>query len=191
MTQLTLVGLCGSLRAASTNRLLLQEAAHRFGPCTYSELDIRFPLFDADMQADPGIPAEVSQAARAIADADAVIVASPEYNKGISGALKNALDWISRTPGAPWRDKPVALMSAAAGAAGGPRAQAMTRLCLTAFRPLLLPGPEVMVGNTSTKWDAGGRLTDATGIRLLDELMADLRRAAEAHAARPKMDTDT
>lgn len=179
MTTLNLVGLCGSLRAASTNRLLLAEAARRFGAAEYTEIDIRFPLFDQDMQDGPGIPEEVTRAADQIAQADAVIVATPEYNKGISGALKNALDWISRTGGTPWRDKPVALMSAASGAAGGPRSQAMTRLCLTAFRPLLLPGPEVMVGNTSTKWDDEGRLTDPVAIKLLDELMADLRRAAE------------
>lgn len=178
MTDLTLVGLCGSLRAASTNRLLLNDAVRRFGAAQYAEIDIRWPLFDDDIQQGPGIPEPVLTAARQIAEADAVIVAGPEYNKGISGALKNALDWISRTPGTPWRDKPVALVSAASGAAGGPRSQAMTRLCLTAFRPLLLPGPEVMVGNTATKWDAEGRLTDPMAIKLLDELMGDLRRAA-------------
>ena len=123
---------------------------------------------------------EVQQAADRIAAADAVIVASPEYNKGITGVLKNALDWISRTEGNPWRDKPVALVSAAAGMAGGPRSQAQARLCLIPFRPHLLPGPEVMVGQTSTKWDEDGRLKDETGIKLLTELMEDLRRLAEA-----------
>ncbi|MHA6346643.1 NADPH-dependent FMN reductase [Roseivivax sp. CAU 1761] len=178
MSELTLVGLCGSLRRASTNRLLLHEAARRFGPSRFDEAPIALPLFDADLQAE-GIPAAVQDLSDRIAAADAVIVATPEYNKGISGALKNALDWISRTEGNPWRDKPVAILSASAGMAGGPRAQAMLRLCLTPFRPLLLPGPEVLVGQTSKKWDEEGRLADETAIRLLDELMADLRRAAE------------
>ncbi|AUC53724.1 NADPH-dependent FMN reductase [Sagittula sp. P11] len=180
MPDLKLVGLCGALRAASTNRLLLNEAARRFGPAEYTELDLRFPLYDADIENGPGIPEEVQQAADRIAAADAVIVASPEYNKGITGVLKNALDWISRTEGNPWRDKPVALVSAAAGMAGGPRSQAQARLCLIPFRPHLLPGPEVMVGQTSTKWDEDGRLKDETGIKLLTELMEDLRRLAEA-----------
>lgn len=182
MSNLTLVGLCGSLRAASTNRLLLQHAARRFGPVSYTEADIRFPLYDGDLEAE-AIPAKVHQVAEQIAKADAVIVATPEYNKGISGALKNALDWISRVDGAPWKDKPVALMSAAAGAAGGPRAQAMTRLCLTAFRPHLLPGPEVMLGQSSKKWGEDGALTDEFADKLVTELMSDLRTAAERYNA--------
>ncbi|MBS0125895.1 NADPH-dependent FMN reductase [Thetidibacter halocola] len=180
MSDLTLVGLCGALRAASTNRLLLQEAARRFGPARFAELDLRFPLMDEDLQAAEGIPPAVQAAADAIAGADAVLVATPEYNKGISGVLKNALDWISRVEGNPWRDKPVALLSASAGRAGGERAQNMARLCMTPFRPYLLPGPEVLIGATNDQWDPEGRLTNERGIGLLDELMTDLRRAAEA-----------
>lgn len=183
MSTLSLVGLCGSLRAASTNRLLLQEAARRFGEdAVFTEIDIRFPLFDEDVEAR-GIPEAVQLAADLIAGADAVIVASPEYNKGMSGALKNALDWISRVKTTPWRDKPVALVSAASGAAGGPRSQAMARLCLTPFRPRLLPGPEVMLGQTAQHWDDAGRLTNDTAIKLLDELMSDLRRMAETRVS--------
>ncbi|MFW2589045.1 NADPH-dependent FMN reductase [Sagittula sp. SSi028] len=183
MSTLSLVGLCGSLRRASTNRLLMHEAARRFGEdAPFAEVDIRFPLFDEDLEAGQGIPDAVQHAADMIAGADAVIVASPEYNKGITGALKNAFDWLSRTGSNPWRDKPVAIVSAAAGAAGGARSQAMTRLCLTAFRPHLLTGPEVLVGQTAQQWDADGRLTNEFGAKLLSELMADLRRAAEARA---------
>ena len=180
MTKLTLVGLCGSLRAASTNRLLMKEAAHRFGAATYTELDLRFPLYDADLQSAEGVPPVVRAAADAIAAADAVIVATPEYNKGLSGVLKNAFDWISRVEGAPWRDKPVALLSASSGRGGGERAQSMARLCLNPFRPHLLPGPEVLIGATSEQWDENGRLTNDRGIKLLDELMTDLRRVAES-----------
>jgi chromate reductase len=70
-----------------------------------------------------GIPAEVQELADQIAAADAVIIAGPEYNKALSGVLKNALDWVSRTKGNPWRDKPVAIMSATGGRAGGERTQ--------------------------------------------------------------------
>ncbi|KUF10647.1 NADPH-dependent FMN reductase [Pseudoponticoccus marisrubri] len=184
MSDLTLLGICGALRAASTNRLLMMEAVRRFGPADFIDADIRFPLFDQDLEDDPGIPGPVTTLARQIAKADAVVIATPEYNKGIPGVLKNALDWISRTEGNPWRDKPVALVSAAAGRAGGERSQNMARLCLNPFRPRLLPGPEVFIGQTGQQWDADGRLTNERSAKLLDELMGDLRSIAEAARAR-------
>lgn len=175
MSGMKLVGISGSLRQDSTNRLLIREAARRFGEAEFIEGDIRFPLFDEDLQNGDGIPEAVLTLAGQIAAADAVIVSSPEYNKGISGALKNALDWLSRTGSNPWRDKPVALVSAAAGRAGGERSQNMTRLCLTPFRPRLLAGPEVMVAQTGQQWDEDGNLANEFTIKLLDELMAELR----------------
>lgn len=180
MADLKLVGLCGSLRKASTNRLLMLEAARRFGDAEFVEGDLRLPLYDGDLEAASGIPAEVQALADQIAAADAVIVATPEYNKGISGVLKNALDWVSRTKGAPWANKPVALMSAAAGRAGGERTQNMARLCLTPFRPLLITGPEVMVAATAQQWDDQGRLINELNAKALDELMQVLRRHALA-----------
>lgn len=175
----TLAGLCGSLRRASTNRLLMMEAVRRFGPCDFIDCNLRLPLFDADIEDDPGIPTEVQTLADQIASADAVLVVTPEYNKGISGVMKNALDWISRTKGNPWRDKPVALMSAAAGRAGGERSQNMARLCLNPFRPRLLPGPEVFIAQTAQQWDAEGRLTNDRSAKLLDALMTDVRALVE------------
>ena len=180
MAELKLVGLCGSLRKASTNRLLMLEAVRRFGDAEFVEGDLRLPLYDGDLEAESGIPAEVQALADQIAGADAVIVATPEYNKGISGVLKNALDWVSRTKGAPWANKPVALMSAAAGRAGGERTQNMARLCLTPFRPLLITGPEVMVAATAQQWDDQGRLINELNAKALDELMQVLRRHALA-----------
>jgi len=180
MAELKLVGLCGSLRKASTNRLLMLEAVRRFGDAEFVEGDLRLPLYDGDVEAESGIPAEFQALADQIAAADAVIVATPEYNKGISGVLKNALDWVSRTKGAPWANKPVALMSAAAGRAGGERTQNMARLCLTPFRPLLITGPEVMVAATAQQWDDQGRLINELNAKALDELMQLLRRHALA-----------
>ncbi len=182
MSDLTLVGICGALRAASTNRLLMHEAARRFGPADFVVADLDLPLYDGDLEAR-GIPGKVTALADLIARADAVVVATPEYNKGIPGVLKNALDWVSRTEGNPWRDTPVALMSSAAGRAGGERSQNMARLCLNPFRPLLLPGPEVFIGQTSKHWDDDGRLTDETAQKKIDELMGLLREAAEARRA--------
>ncbi|WP_292289051.1 NAD(P)H-dependent oxidoreductase [Marivita sp.] len=183
MATLKLLGLCGSLRSASTNRLLMREAARRFGPSDFVEADLRVPLYDGDLENDSGIPEAVQTLSDQIAEADAVIVATPEYNKGISGVLKNALDWVSRTSGAPWAGKPVALMSATAGRAGGERTQNMARLCLTPFRPHIVPGPEVLVGATFQQWDEDGRLTNEINAKALDELMQILRRTAEANQA--------
>ncbi|SNS40149.1 NADPH-dependent FMN reductase [Antarctobacter heliothermus] len=175
MSDMKLVGLCGSLRAESSNRKLMFEAARLFAPDAFTELDLRFPLFDEDSQNADGIPAAVQQAADQIAGADAVLVVTPEYNKGISGVLKNALDWISRTEGTPWQDKPVALLSAAAGRAGGERAQNMARLCLTPFRPRLVAGPEMMLAQSRSQFGDDGRLIDARGQGLLQSLMEELR----------------
>lgn len=178
MSDLTLVGLCGSLRQASTNRLLMHEAARRFDAAPFVEGDLRLPLYDGDVESGDGIPTAVQTLADQIASADAIIVVTPEYNKGISGVLKNALDWVSRTKGAPWAGKPVAILSAAAGRAGGERAQSMARLCLSPFRPRLLTGPEVMIAQTAQQWDDEGKLTNEISAAALDTLMGALRQEA-------------
>ena len=178
MTDLTLLGLCGSLRAGSTNRKLMHEAARLFGDATFVEGDLRLPLYDGDIESAEGVPAQVQTLADQIKAADAILVVTPEYNKGLSGVMKNALDWVSRTEGTPWAGKPVAVMSAAAGRAGGERAQAMLRWCLNPFRPYVLPGPEVMIAMSSKAFDDAGRLTDDRSIAVLTELVTELRAVA-------------
>lgn len=170
-----LLGLCGALRQGSSNRRLLAEAARLFGPCRYVEADLNLPLYDGDLEQAQGVPAAVRLLADQIAAADAVVIATPEYNKGLSGVLKNALDWVSRTPGAPWADRPVAVMSAAAGRAGGERAQAMLRQCLVPFQPRLLSGPELHLAAGADQFDADGRLTSAQYVDTLTRLMQRLR----------------
>jgi chromate reductase len=177
---LTLLGIPGALRAASTNRLLLAQARHSFGDAHYTEAHLRLPLYDGDLESE-GIPPDVQTLADQIATADAIIIATPEYNKAPPGVLKNALDWVSRTKGAPWAGKPVAIISAAAGRAGGERSQYALRLMLTPFRPRLLPGPEVLIADSANAFDAEGRLEDKRSQKTLTELMALLR----AEATRP------
>ena len=171
---LTLLGLCGSLRAASTNRLLMLEAKRAFGDCTFVDGNLRLPLYDGDLEAN-GLPPDVQTLADQIEAADAVVIATPEYNKNLSGVLKNALDWVSRTKSAPWLDKPVAILSAAAGRAGGERSQFSLRHCLTPFQPRLLPGPEVFIADSGNAFDDQGRLTDPRSHKTLAELMQLLR----------------
>jgi chromate reductase len=178
------LGLCGSLRAASTNRLLLGEARRLLDPAGWDEGDLRLPLYDADLEAAEGIPAAVQRLAGQIRAADAVVIACPEYNKALPGVLKNALDWVSRVKGGVWQDKPVAIVSAAAGRAGGERAQFSLRLCLVPLRAQALTGPEVMIANSGQAFDAQGRLIDPASQTLLATLMAGLRAAAVARAHR-------
>ncbi|MCB6177694.1 NAD(P)H-dependent oxidoreductase [Rhodobacter sp. Har01] len=175
---LTLLGIPGALRAGSTNRLLLAEARQAFGPATQTEANLRLPLYDGDLEAADGIPKAVQTLADQIAAADAVVIACPEYNKAPPGVVKNALDWVSRTKGAPWKDKPVALVSAADGRGGGDRSQFALRLMLTPFHPHLLTGPEVLVADSSNAFDADGRLKDDRYRKALAELMQALRAAA-------------
>ena len=171
----TLLGISGSLRKASTNTLLIQNAAEIFGADTFTLADINLPLYNGDLEAAEGVPASVQKLSDQIASADAVIISTPEYNKAISGSLKNALDWVSRTKGGPWNGKPVAIMSAAAGRAGGERAQFSLRLSMMAFRPDILQGPEVLLANSSNEFDESGKLTGEIYIKMLTELMDALK----------------
>ena len=175
MTSPTILGISGSLRDGATNTKLLREAARLFGDCTYTEADINFPLYNGDEEEASGVPEAVEKAARQIADADAVLISTPEYNKGPSGALKNALDWISRSSVKPWNDKPVAVMSAAAGRAGGERAQMVLRGFLVAFRPRLLQGPEIHLADSGNAFDKNGHLKGEWYIKDLTALMDGLR----------------
>jgi chromate reductase len=178
MTQPVLLGLSGSLRAEATNRKLIREAARLFGPCAFIEANLALPLYDGDQEKADGIPAAVQTLADQIAAADAIVISTPEYNKGISGVLKNALDWVSRTKGSPWRGKPVAVMSAAGGRAGGERGQAMLRQCMVPFQPRILQGPEVHIADSSNEFDPAGHLLSERYGATLTELMARLRAEA-------------
>ena len=161
-TPLRVAGIVGSLRVASYNGWLLRAAAE-LAP---SELSIapfglaEIPLFNQDLEA-LGDPAPVAALRAALRDADAVLIASPEYNYGVPGVLKNAIDWISRPPGqAPFHRKPVAIMGAGPGGSGTMRMQPQLRITLQAIGAYAMPKPEVAVASCRDKFDAEGRLTD-------------------------------
>ncbi|MCF2871778.1 NAD(P)H-dependent oxidoreductase [Octadecabacter sp. G9-8] len=171
-----LLGLSGSLRREATNTKLIRAAAASFGG-DFQIGNLRLPLYDGDLEAESGIPADVQALADQIAGAQAVVISTPEYNKSISGVLKNALDWVSRTEGAPWAGKPVAIMSATAGRAGGERTQFALRHCMMPFRPLILQGPEVLVAASYEAFDDEGMLVSPHNQKNVDELMAALKAA--------------
>jgi len=178
MTQFNLLGISGSLRQGSFNRRLIREAGRLMEDAAFTEADIDLPLYNGDVEDSDGIPAKVQVLADQIAAADAVVISTPEYNQSFSGVLKNALDWVSRTEGAPWKGKPVALISAAAGRAGGARAQYALRLAMTTFRPRLLMGPEVMVAGAPDQFTNGKLAEDEVYERSLKVLMKLLKAEA-------------
>jgi chromate reductase, NAD(P)H dehydrogenase (quinone) len=159
---LTIVGIAGSLRRGSYNRGLIQAAselapagtklvAHDLGD---------LPLYNADVEAQ-GDPRPVARLKRAIASADALLIATPEYNHCVPGVLKNAIDWASRPPrNSVLTGKPVAIMGASTGGGGTARAQAHLRDGLAYTNGLVLPLPEVLVSSAAAKFDAENRLTD-------------------------------
>jgi chromate reductase, NAD(P)H dehydrogenase (quinone) len=175
MSDLTLLGLSGSLRQSATNRKLMRKAARMFDPATYVEADLRLPLYNGDDEDATGIPAAVQVLADQVAAADAVVISTPEYNAMLSGVLKNALDWISRTDGNPWLDKPVAVMSAAAGRSGGVQALTSLRAAIRPFQPRVLQGPDVAVAASSKQFDDQGQLTSEHYAKTLAALMTKLR----------------
>ncbi|MEM1316345.1 MAG: NAD(P)H-dependent oxidoreductase [Pseudomonadota bacterium] len=175
---LKLLGISGSLRKDSTNTKLLHEAIRLFGAAEVEIGDLRLPLYDGDLEAAEGIPAGVATLADQMRAADAIVFCTPEYNKNLPGVLKNALDWVSRTKPMPMGATPVAILSAAAGRAGGERSQYSLRHCLTPFSPRVIQGPEVMIAASGDAFDEGGRLKDERASGLVEKLMAALRAEA-------------
>ncbi len=147
---------CGSLRKASYNRALL-NALPGLAPAGMAFTDAPshrgFPLYDNDLQDSAGIPADVVALGDAIRSADGVVIASPEYNWSIPGALKNAVDWLSRISEQPFQEKPVLLQSVTPGPLGGARMQYHLRMTLTSLKAFVFGTPEIFVGLGKTKFD--------------------------------------
>jgi chromate reductase len=179
------VGICGSLRQGSYNRLVL-SALPDLSP---ANLLIReaprfneFPLYNADIQDSTGFPAAVTALAGAIHAADGVIFVTPEYNFGIPGPLKNAIDWVSRLKPQPFVGKPVAIQSASGGLLGGARMQYDLRRVLTSVDALILNKPEIFIGNCAQRIDhATGRITDQRTVELIRQQLSAFAGFIAAH----------
>jgi chromate reductase len=170
-----LLTISGSLRKGAFNRKLLAEAVRAFGPAEVIEADLNLPLYDGDLEEAEGVPASVQALVEQIKAADAVVISSPEYNKGISGVLKNALDWISRVPGSAFKNKPTVVMSANAGRTGGETGQYMVLHCLVPHQADVLPGPTLCVATAGDEFDAEGRLLNERYLKVLNTRMTALR----------------
>jgi chromate reductase len=165
-----IVGLCGSLRAGSFNRLALNALISLLPRETHCEEgDFRhFPLYDQDVR-DRGIPESVTRLGDQIRAADGVIIATPEYNYSIPGALKNAIDWISRLENQPFAKKRIGMISASMGVMGGVRAQLHLRHVLVFLDGRPMNRPEIMIGAAHQKFDAAGKLTDQPTLAILGQ----------------------
>jgi chromate reductase len=179
-----ILAISGSLRERSYNRALLQ-AARELAPAgvEIEEVDISgLPFYDGDLEA-AGDPDAVAELRAAVAAADALLIATPEYNRGTSGVLKNAIDWLSRPALASvLRWKPVAIMGASTGQGGTRRAQQQVRDALLFPGAIVLEEPEVAVPVAWEHFDEDGRvMNDRTrdSIRALVEGLVAAPRAQQ------------
>jgi chromate reductase len=176
-----ILGISGSLRRGSYSTMVLrglQEAVRLRARVQIHSLE-EIPLYNADLDGDIKPPAVVAFKA-AIQECSGMVIVSPEYNYGMSGVLKNALDWASRPAYASvLKGKPVLTMTTSPGIGGGVRAQAQLRQTLAGTLSRLVATPEVLVAAVHTKVD-GHRLTDATSLKFMTEafdvLLAEIGR---------------
>jgi chromate reductase, NAD(P)H dehydrogenase (quinone) len=177
----TIIGLCGSLRAKSFNLMLLRAAAEMAPAGTTIEVaSIReIPLYDGDVEVEHGVPDAVQQLKNRIAAADALLIATPEYNNSMPGVLKNAIDWLTRPPAdipRVFRGRPVAILGATPGQGG-------TILAQNAWLPVMrtlgvLPWFEgrLIVSGAAKVFDADGQIVD-------ESIRERLRKFVEGFAA--------
>jgi chromate reductase len=179
------LGISGSLRRGSHNLALLRAAAAQLPPNAefeeFGDLAL-IPAYNEDHDADP--PEAVSSLRHAIAAADAVVIATPEYNSSVPGALKNALDWASRPfPENGLRGKPVCVIGASTGLFGAVWAQAELRKILTAIGANVID-QDLPIGHAHEAFDEQGRLRDPElNDRLAEIVTALLEQACPALAA--------
>ena len=169
--QLDVLVICGSLRKGSYNAALARTLP-ALAPGGMKLRDApsfaSFPLYNFDIQDATSFPPEVNVWADAIRRADGLIIVSPEYNWSIPGGLKNAIDWVSRMKEQPFKDKPVALQSAAGGILGGSRMQYHLRQSLTSIDAVLFGRPEVIVTFAAQKFhEKTVELMDQTAIDMI------------------------
>jgi len=170
-----MLGFAGSVRQGSCNKALLRAGVELLP--TDAKLEIfdleGIPPFNQDLEKQ--MPEKIKEFKRKIKTADAILIATPEHNYSIPGALKNAIDWASRPYGDnSFEGKPVAIMSASTGMLGGARAQYHLRQTFVFLNMYSINKPEVIVAFASQKIDENGRLKDETSRRLIKELLGNI-----------------
>ena len=180
------LGIAGSLRRASYNAAGLR-ACVGLAP---DEMEIEvydglrtLPHYDDDLRA-AGYPPEVEDLRRRVREADALLIATPEYNHSVPGVLKNAIDWASRPPDVPLAGKSVAVFGASMGALGTVRAQYHLRDMCVFFDAKVVNKPEVFISTAQHKFDAEGKLADEPTAAILRTMLEALRTQTLALRAR-------
>jgi chromate reductase len=163
VTSIRLVGLAGSLRKASFSRATLLGLRNNLPEKVSLQIcDLQLPLYNED-EDRPGAPAEVQVLRDAIAESQGVVIVTPEYNHGIPGVLKNALDWVSRPFGrSVLIDKPALVISVSPAFTGGVRAHAQVNETLLSIPARLMGGPQVVIGGIGDKVRDGVLIDDAS-----------------------------
>jgi NAD(P)H-dependent FMN reductase len=179
----TIVGISGSLRRGSFNTALLRAAATRMP--AGSALDVRtlhgIPLYDADLEAAGQFPEAVTALKQAIIAADGVLLVTPEYNNGMPGVFKNAIDWLSRPPaesGKVFGNRPFAVIGASPGGFGTILSQAAWLPVLRTLKTRTWFGGRLMVSRANDVFDESGALKDAAVGEQLQAFLAGFARFA-------------
>jgi chromate reductase len=182
MAGLNVLVICGSLRKNSYNAALaraLPELAPEGMKLTSAPAYDGLPMYNADLQEASGFPPAAEDLAAAIRAADGVIIVSPEYNWTIPGALKNAIDWVSRMKDQPFKEKAVAIQSCSMGPLGGSRMQYHMRMSLTYLNAFTFGTPEVIVSTAQNKFDKDLKLTDETTRNFVKQQLAGFAKFIE------------
>jgi chromate reductase len=173
--QISVLGFAGSLRQGSYNKAALR-AALELAPAgmTIETFDLA-PIqpYNEDVK-QQGFPPPEQEFRERIRAADALLIVTPEYNRGVSGVLKNAIDWASRPPDQPFNGKPTAIFGASPGLVGTAVAQYDLRRCLGVLNALLVNTPSVMIAQAGQKFDEEGRLTDEPTRKFIGQLLVAL-----------------
>ncbi|WP_166786827.1 NADPH-dependent FMN reductase [Jeotgalibacillus salarius] len=169
-----IVAMCGSLRKDSLNRKLMNEIVHQSeGKWRVKEAEIgELPLFNEDIE-QAGDPDPVKAFRKKLNEADGVLIVTPEYNAGMPGGLKNALDWASRSPEEfSIRNLPVAIAGASNGSVGTALSQMQVRQTLTNMNANIMTNPKIIASRYQTKIDPeSGRLKDEGTVRQIDKFV--------------------
>jgi chromate reductase len=169
---ISVLGFAGSLRQSSYNKAALR-AAVELAPVgmTIETFDLA-PIqpYNEDVK-QRGFPPPEQELRERIRAADALLIVTPEYNRGVPGVLKNAIDWVSRPPDQPFNGKPTAILGASPGMIGTAVAQYDLRRCLGVLNALVMNTPSMMIGQASEKFDEQGRLTDQPTREILGKLL--------------------
>lgn len=174
----------GSLRAASLNTSLLRAMRDVAPEGTTIEIYdglASIPPYNDDVRIK-GFPPAVDALREQVRSADALIFATPEYNRSFSGVLKNAIDWVSRPPEQPFKGKPALVTGAGPGALGTALGNYQLRQVLSVLGVHVLPGLEVLVGGAGDKFDSAGALVHEPTREAFRKALAELRNLATVTA---------